>query len=196
MVLVCFGHCLMPPMSCVLMSQTCPVNVADRVNLGLIPSSEAGWPSGCAALRSESGGVLHIHATVRSKSTADCDDCKQSLRGHFEKNSADVAESETTPRSSCAGVDGGLDANIDNCYNTASCDDITADVTKSRYAKTCGTKRAWSDWAVRACETVRGHLTDLLRCDWSVSLLHIEHVKSYAPHVDHIVADIQCRPPS
>lgn len=36
---------------------------AHRVNLGLIPSSEAGWPVGVAALRPE-GGWLHVHANV------------------------------------------------------------------------------------------------------------------------------------
>ena len=39
--------------------------VAHRVNLGLIPSSEAGWPVAVAALRPE-GGWLHVHANVGS----------------------------------------------------------------------------------------------------------------------------------
>ena len=39
--------------------------IAHRVNLGLIPSSEAGWPVAVAALRSE-GGWLHVHANVGS----------------------------------------------------------------------------------------------------------------------------------
>lgn len=38
---------------------------ADRVNLGLIPSSEAGWPLAVRALRPE-GGWLHVHANVSS----------------------------------------------------------------------------------------------------------------------------------
>ena len=37
--------------------------MAHRVNLGLIPSSEAGWPVGVAALR-PAGGWLHVHANV------------------------------------------------------------------------------------------------------------------------------------
>ena len=36
---------------------------AHRVNLGLIPSSEAGWPIAVRALRDE-GGWLHVHANV------------------------------------------------------------------------------------------------------------------------------------
>jgi tRNA G37 N-methylase Trm5 len=38
---------------------------AHRVNLGLIPSSEAGWPIAVAALRPE-GGRMHVHANVAS----------------------------------------------------------------------------------------------------------------------------------
>ena len=38
---------------------------AHRVNLGLIPSSEAGWPVAVGALRA-SGGTLHVHANVSS----------------------------------------------------------------------------------------------------------------------------------
>eukprot|EP00040_Diaphanoeca_grandis_P028073 m.161211 g.161211 ORF g.161211 m.161211 type:complete len:456 (+) comp31219_c0_seq2:252-1619(+) len=41
-----------------------PKNIADRVNLGLIPSSELGWPVGCKALRSDKAGWLHIHDNV------------------------------------------------------------------------------------------------------------------------------------
>ncbi|RNA13303.1 tRNA wybutosine-synthesizing 2 -like protein [Brachionus plicatilis] len=44
--------------------ETCPENVADRVNLGLIPSSELSWRTACYALKKHSGGVLHIHGNV------------------------------------------------------------------------------------------------------------------------------------
>lgn len=41
-------------------------NIADRVNLGLIPSSEDGWPVACRLLKKTTGGVLHIHQNVTS----------------------------------------------------------------------------------------------------------------------------------
>ncbi|NXR76798.1 TYW2 protein, partial [Pycnonotus jocosus] len=41
-------------------------DVADRVNLGLIPSSEEGWPVACRVLKKDTGGVLHIHHSVES----------------------------------------------------------------------------------------------------------------------------------
>merc|ERR1711981_1497904 len=42
----------------------CPKNIADRVNLGLIPSSENSYNSAVLALKDNSGGTLHIHANV------------------------------------------------------------------------------------------------------------------------------------
>ena len=43
----------------------CPHNVADRVNLGLIPQSHSSWRTACVALRG-SGGTLHVHGNVQS----------------------------------------------------------------------------------------------------------------------------------
>ena len=40
--------------------ETCPSNIADRVNLGLIPSSEISWEAACRALKSNSGGVRNL----------------------------------------------------------------------------------------------------------------------------------------
>ncbi|KAK3127155.1 hypothetical protein QOZ80_7AG0569120 [Eleusine coracana subsp. coracana] len=42
---------------------TAPKGVADRVSLGLLPSSECSWATAVAALRVE-GGILHIHGNV------------------------------------------------------------------------------------------------------------------------------------
>ncbi|KAM3613327.1 uncharacterized protein V6R79_024241 [Siganus canaliculatus] len=44
-------------------------DIADRVNLGLIPSSEEGWPVACRLLRRRTGGILHIHQNVTSPFT-------------------------------------------------------------------------------------------------------------------------------
>lgn len=29
---------------------------------------------------------------------------------------------------------------------------------------------------------------------WSVEVKHVEQVKSYAPHISHVVLDLECRP--
>jgi len=44
----------------------CPKDVADRVNLGLIPGSDISWKTACEALKN-TGGILHIHGNVESK---------------------------------------------------------------------------------------------------------------------------------
>ncbi|XP_076923026.1 tRNA wybutosine-synthesizing protein 2/3/4-like isoform X1 [Bidens hawaiensis] len=43
---------------------TAPKGVADRVNLGLLPSSEGSWATAVRALRS-TGGTLHVHGNVK-----------------------------------------------------------------------------------------------------------------------------------
>eukprot|EP00053_Salpingoeca_punica_P010335 m.93024 g.93024 ORF g.93024 m.93024 type:complete len:428 (+) comp15354_c0_seq2:119-1402(+) len=47
----------------------CPKKVADRVNLGLIPSSKNGWPVAAAALK-ETGGWMHLHENITVSSTS------------------------------------------------------------------------------------------------------------------------------
>jgi len=126
--------------------ETCPVDCADRVNLGLIPTSEASWPQAVNALRKETGGFLHIHANV------------------------DCAAKQSTTR-----------------------------------------PREWSEWAEYAREKIKDLLnarSDAARAgasasgsgssveEWTVSVEHLEHVKSYGPRVDHVVLDLECRPSS
>ncbi|KAL6117476.1 trmt12 [Pungitius sinensis] len=41
-------------------------DIADRVNLGLVPSSEDGWPVACRLLNRTAGGILHLHHNVTS----------------------------------------------------------------------------------------------------------------------------------
>ena len=41
-------------------------HIADRICLGLLPSSEDGWPVAVRLLKS-SGGILHVHMNINSK---------------------------------------------------------------------------------------------------------------------------------
>ncbi|CAM8906693.1 unnamed protein product [Rhodiola kirilowii] len=43
---------------------TAPKGIANRVNLGLLPTSELSWETAVRALRSD-GGMLHVHANVK-----------------------------------------------------------------------------------------------------------------------------------
>ena len=56
---------------------------------------------------------------------------------------------------------------------------------------------SWLCWSNSVAVRIKTILDSLYKEDnggWSVTVGHVEHVKSYAPHVDHIVTDIECRP--
>lgn len=95
---------------------TAPKGVANRVCLGLLPSSEGSWVTAVRALRCE-GGTLHIHGNVK-----DSEECQWTQ--HVISSISEIAESE-------------------------------------------------------------GHC-------WNVSVVHVERVKWYAPHIRHLVADVRC----
>ncbi|KAK6283553.1 hypothetical protein POUND7_002505 [Theobroma cacao] len=65
---------------------TAPKGVADRVCLGLLPSSEASWLIAVRALRSE-GGILHVHGNVK-------DTNEESWTKHVSKSISEIARSE------------------------------------------------------------------------------------------------------
>jgi tRNA wybutosine-synthesizing protein 2 len=120
---------------------TCPSNIADRVNLGLIPSSEISWRTACNALKSDTGGVLHVHANIDSS-----------------KQVQDAAENPTKSKG------------------------------PFKYPE-------WEEWTYNyAITTIKKLLCDVKDRQWFVKFIHLEHVKSYAPHVDHVVLDLDCRP--
>ncbi|NXX99159.1 TYW2 protein, partial [Centropus bengalensis] len=126
-------------------------DVADRVNLGLIPSSEEGWPVACRVLKKDTGGVLHIHHNVETP----------------------------VQRAEGAGFDGGLQHPMD---------DSGKETVGARI------RPEWQRWAEATAARIRGLLAELHGQQWHTSILHIEAVKSYAPHVHHIVLDLECRP--
>lgn len=95
-----------------------PDGSADRVHLGLLPSSEEGWPIAVRLLRPRKGGWMHVHANV-------------------------------------------IESSIPS-------------------------------WVERVVETVE-RLGGELGKEWGgVHCRHLEKVKSYAPRVWHVVADIEC----
>ena len=112
--------------------------IADRVSLGLIPSSEQGWPLAAGALRKDTGGWIHLHENVRSEPAA---------RAAFVARVCEAFGTSLLPSATAAEVGGEADG------------------------QHSGTA-------------------------WSVECRHVERVKSYAPRVEHIVLDLECRPPS
>ncbi|KAJ1405583.1 tRNA wybutosine-synthesizing protein [Sesbania bispinosa] len=65
---------------------TAPKGVADRVCLGLLPSSECSWVTAVRALRRE-GGVLHVHGNAK-----DSEECQ--WIDHVSKSIYEIARSE------------------------------------------------------------------------------------------------------
>ncbi|XP_053180054.1 tRNA wybutosine-synthesizing protein 2 homolog [Scomber japonicus] len=120
-------------------------DVADRVNLGLIPSSVGGWPIACRLLKKTTGGILHIHQNV------------------------------TSP--------------LPNTAPIPAIDDATQRVSGKK-----ADKEVWQAWADDTAKCITSMLKDLTGASWITNIQHIEHVKSYAPHIHHIVLDLECRP--
>nr|CAB3267259.1 tRNA wybutosine-synthesizing protein 2 homolog [Phallusia mammillata] len=59
-------------------------------------------------------------------------------------------------------------------------------------------KQQWMDWAIFTATQLLSILNICkdsgFKSQWSINILHIERVKSYAPHIDHIVIDLRCHP--
>ncbi|XP_030065547.1 tRNA wybutosine-synthesizing protein 2 homolog [Microcaecilia unicolor] len=148
-------------------------DVADRVNLGLIPSSEEGWPVACQVLKQEKGGVLHIHQNVESFQEKVVP-CPNNHQQHL-----------------CMG-------NMYQEHNSANQQDqksgtsASGDLENDRWGTVM--KPEWQTWAESTEVKIGILLQDIHRKPWKTKILHIERVKSYAPHVDHMVMDLECRP--
>ncbi|KAG1699387.1 tRNA wybutosine-synthesizing protein 2 [Nymphon striatum] len=139
------NHCTVYEGNC---AEVAPRDIADRVYLGLIPSSKVGWKAACMALKHNSGGVLHIHHNVTTKiPSTDAENC-------------DFQDSENIKDKS----------------------------VKER-------KRAIrSQFGEEICMDIMKIFNILYNKPWTVELLHVEFVKQYAPHVDHVVFDVLCTP--
>lgn len=55
-------------------------------------------------------------------------------------------------------------------------------------------KEEWIEWSLYAKNKICSLLNEINKSNWSVTVDHVEYVKSYAPRVDHIVLDLKCIP--
>lgn len=147
-------------------------NVADRVNLGLIPTSEEGWPIACRVLRKDIGGILHIHQNVES----------------FPVKAVQLPQGERHPLLPSQVLPRGQgDQLVEDCNNLQEAGtNSPSQVLRSE----------WQRWAEVTANRIRTLLQELDGKQWRTNILHIERVKSYAPHVHHLVLDLDCRPVS
>ncbi|NXI05448.1 TYW2 protein, partial [Pachycephala philippinensis] len=140
-------------------------DVADRVNLGLIPSSEEGWPVACRVLKKDTGGVLHIHHNVETPPTP------------------------APPQTPALPAEGGSpEAASSKGEAQHPAGDSGKDTLGARL------RPEWQRWAEGTATRIQGLLAELHGRPWRTSVLHVEAVKSYAPHVHHLVLDLECRP--
>lgn len=140
-------------------------DIADRVNLGLIPSSEEGWPVACRVLKKSTGGVLHIHHNVESHPVPAPPQTPVLLAEHGAPEAADSDGEAQDPME-----DGGKET-------------LGARI-----------RPEWQRWAEATAAQIQKLLVELHGQLWCTRILHIEPVKSYAPHVHHLVLDLECRP--
>lgn len=56
-----------------------PRGIADRVILGLIPSSEDSWVTACSCIKPTTGGWLHIHGNITVAQSVKLDDDDDSV---------------------------------------------------------------------------------------------------------------------
>ncbi|XP_025938521.1 tRNA wybutosine-synthesizing protein 2 homolog [Apteryx rowi] len=148
-------------------------DVADRVNLGLIPSSEKGWPVACRVLKKDTGGVLHIHHNVEVLPAP----------AHLQPG---VSRDEQRPTKEAGSVGWeDREREYQSPKDTESC---------GKEMQVARVRPEWQRWAEATAMQIRGLLKELHGRPWRTSILHIEAVKSYAPHVHHVVLDLECRP--
>ncbi len=190
------------------------MGVADRVNLGLVPSSEGGWPVACRALKPTTGGWLHVHGNVSSKRTnVEQSIIDQSERNPWEIPSVKVHEQYTHEKDNKSNTK--HDQEEINCVQQ---EQLTFGIalgngdeknclehklsSRNEETKTevYSKREIWSEWARFVARTIEEMLSRenpleaIIGKEWKVTIRQIEHVKSYAPHIDHLVVDLECRP--
>ena len=176
-------------MQCLIVTyswQVCPKGVADRVNLGLIPSSEEGWPTACAALKPHTGGILHIHANVTSYhgNTTPCDDNSRIIQ-----NRSTVIPMPPSGQIMNYTIRNNGSRRRESNESCKKWINLKSDVSKRTTAKL-----EWMAWAEQTAKKIKHILETQRGSDWNTMILHVERVKSYAPHINHLVLDLECRP--
>ncbi|PFH35808.1 hypothetical protein BESB_054590 [Besnoitia besnoiti] len=161
---------------------------ADRISLGLIPSSEQAWGTALALLNKTRGGVLHVHGVgplefVERPADAvrvACQNGQWSITGpHLNAGPGEVVKSSRLKSSAAKySVVKGQKLYLGR--------DIGADLTFAQQVL-----RSLAEIAVADFPRQLGHDRD---CAWVLRISHVERVKSYAPKQYHFVVDVSCRP--
>jgi Predicted methyltransferase len=160
-------------------------NIADRVNLGLLPSSECGWQIACKVLKS-SGGMLHVHGNVTTGIG------KEEIRTGLDNRNFETDETEL-----CMGCQRILICETSNRFLNETCKQsfgFDGDKLFVRNDSVSWKNVEWKFWAIHVSHSICSILWEVHKVPWRVSVLHLHCVKSYAPHIDHVVLDLHCEP--
>lgn len=131
---------------------------------------------------------LEVGYMISQPRSCDYKDVKFEAEEHFQCNY------DVTP---VAGTTGDHDhqqnqSNLTEKIMTAkSCE---SDRNSRKYSGRENTLMACQEWSVHVRRKIRSMLEEKKGGIWSVEVLHIEIVKSYAPHIVHAVLDLECRP--
>ncbi len=150
----------------------------------------------CAALRPDTGGWLHVHGNVCTK--------PDSPALFTEGNPWELSEKRSSSPKGETSEPGGELCALSSRQRLVPVEERSEDM-KAFLGKPSvedgGSYRllpVWCRWGVYVAERLRELLAKENPLpsgqEWAVDVKHVEHVKSYAPHVDHLVADIECRP--
>jgi tRNA G37 N-methylase Trm5 len=160
-------------------------NIADRVNLGLLPCCEASWQTACKVLKS-TGGVLLIHGNVTSGISKA--DTEIGLCNH---------DFETAQLALCLGCNKILIHAVSKKFLRETCQqsfDFNGDELFIGNSCVNWKKVEWKVWALHVSHSICAILHEVHKVIWKVSVLQLHRVKSYAPHIDHLVLDLRCQP--
>lgn len=158
-----------------------PENIADRVYLGLIPTSRFSWKTACKALKVSSGGILHLHENVSIKeSKTSRRDIGNDILKNGERNSQEDNQ--------------GIPQNLplqENESANESCSRIDSSGISRRDVK----RKCFESWEGSVLKVIEDHLKEVHpQTGWIVKSLGYHKVKSFAPGILHMVIDIECRP--
>uniref|UniRef100_A0A0A9WQ00 tRNA(Phe) (4-demethylwyosine(37)-C(7)) aminocarboxypropyltransferase n=1 Tax=Lygus hesperus TaxID=30085 RepID=A0A0A9WQ00_LYGHE len=152
----------------------CPKNIANRVNLGLIPSSEPSWEIACQALLS-TGGILYVHQNIESKvcssKIAHCDAC-----ANLKKTSPKLEGTATAAAKLVSRLEKDVIVSDSNNFS------VTWKMPE------------WYSFSLHLSHKLLTFVESYHEGNWTVCVSEVFKVKSYAPHVDHIVLSVKCFP--
>lgn len=177
----------------------------------MIPSSESSWPAACSTLKS-TGGILHIHGNVTDNNKQNSADghmklventeCELDKQRRIEHESCHFSNcgffSDVSDMHTLCFTPAGHVSDEQNIPDTVQPSALLDQFERGDFGLKLGMKvrhnLVWLKWAKNVCSQIEQILFQQQNKQWICTVLHVEHVKSYAPHINHLVVDLQCRP--